>query len=348
MRGVIIHAPKDLRIEDVVEQPLLADEVRVAVATGGICGSDLHYYHHGGFGTVRVREPMALGHEFSGIIVETGGDVSHLVPGMRVAVNPSRPCNTCRYCLSGMQNQCVDMRFMGSAMRTPHIQGGFRETVAVHASQAVPISEGLSMGEAAMAEPLAVCLHAARQAGPLLGKKILVTGAGPIGMLAVLVARLGGASHIVVTDVADAPLKLAAHIGADETINVLRDANALEPYRAEKGVFDVAFEASGNQSALVTALDVLRPGGTIVQLGLGGEMTLPINLLVAKELQLKGTFRFHEEFAQAVELMGSGLIDVKPLISATLPFENARDAFELASDRSQSMKVQLTFQEANA
>ncbi|WP_284757159.1 L-idonate 5-dehydrogenase [Agrobacterium sp. fls2-241-TYG-188a] len=348
MRGVIIHAPKDLRIEDVKEQPILADEVQVAVVTGGICGSDLHYYHHGGFGTVRVREPMALGHEFAGVIVETGGDVSHLVPGMRVAVNPSRPCNTCRYCLSGMQNQCIDMRFMGSAMRTPHIQGGFRETVAVNASQAVPISDRLTMGEAAMAEPLAVCLHAARQAGSLLGKKILITGAGPIGMLGVLVARLAGASHIVVTDVADAPLKLAAHIGADEAVNVLRDPAGLEPYKVEKGVFDVVFEASGNQSALVSALDVLRPVGTIVQLGLGGEMTLPINLLVAKELQLKGTFRFHEEFAQAVDLMGRGLIDVKPLISATVPFENARDAFELASDRSQSMKVQLQFQDTHA
>lgn len=345
MRGVVIHAPKDLRVEEVASQPLEADEVRVGVSVGGICGSDLHYYHHGGFGTVRVREPMALGHEFSGVVVEVGSDASHLVPGMRVAVNPSRPCGHCRYCAEGMQNQCLDMRFMGSAMRTPHVQGGFREVVTVHASQPVRIDDRLSMGEAAMAEPLAVCLHAACQVGSLLDKQVLITGAGPIGMLSVLVARRAGASRVVVTDVADAPLDLARRIGADQAVNVLKDTSVLEPFRADKGTFDVLFEASGNQSALVSALDILRPGGVIVQLGLGGEMTLPINTIVAKELQLRGTFRFHEEFQLAVDMMGQGMIDVKPLISATLPFEQAREAFDLASDRSQSMKVQLAFKE---
>lgn len=347
MRGVVIHAPKDLRVEDVGVPLLGADEVLVRVAVGGICGSDLHYYHHGGFGTVRVREPMALGHEFSGVVQEVGGDVSHLVPGMRVAVNPSRPCGHCRYCAEGMQNQCLDMRFMGSAMRMPHVQGGFRESVTVHASQLVPIDDALSMAEAAMAEPLAVCLHAARQAGSLLGKQILITGAGPIGMLSVLVARRSGAARIVITDVVDAPLDLARRLGADEAINVSSSPAALEPYHIEKGTFDVLFEASGNQSALVSSMDVLRPGGVIVQLGLGGEMTLPVNTIVAKELQLRGTFRFHEEFQLAVDMMGRGLIDVKSLISSSFPFEQARDAFERASDRSQSMKVQLVFRGAD-
>ena len=125
--------------------------------------------------------------------------------------------------------------------------------------------------------------------------------------------------------------------------NVATNATALDPWRAGKGVFDTLFEASGNQAALRAALDVLRPGATMVQLGLGGEMTLPVNTIVAKELQLRGTFRFDPEFELAVRLMGEGLIDVKPLITATMPFENAVAAFELASDRSQSMKVQLTF-----
>ncbi|OLP56265.1 L-idonate 5-dehydrogenase [Rhizobium rhizosphaerae] len=345
MRGVVIHAPKDLRIEEVPEELLQPDQVRVAVSVGGICGSDLHYYHNGGFGAVRLRAPMALGHEFSGVVTNVGSDVSHLVPGMRVAVNPSRPCGHCRYCALGMQNQCVDMRFMGSAMRNPHVQGGFREGVTVHASQPLLIDDALSMREAAMAEPLAVCLRAARQAGPLLGKQVLITGAGPIGMLSLLVARRAGATRIVITDVAEAPLELAIRIGADEAVNVSSNDGVLEPYRANKGTFDVLFEASGNQSALVSALDTLRPGGVIVQLGLGGEATLPINAVVAKELQLRGTFRFHEEFQLAVELMGRELIDVKPLISATLPFEQAREAFELASDRSRSVKVQLVFNE---
>ena len=194
-----------------------------------------------------------------------------------------------------------------------------------------------------MAEPLAVCLHAAKQAGSVLGKQVLITGAGPIGALCVLVARLAGAARIVVTDVADEPLKIVAKIGADDVINVVKNGAALERYSKDKGTFDVLFEASGNQTALASALDVLRPGAVIVQLGLGGQMTLPVNTIVAKELQLRGTFRFHTEFAEAVDLLGKGLINVKPLISATLPFTAATEAFELASDRSKSMKVQLDF-----
>lgn len=343
MRAVVIHAPKDLRIDSFPDPAPDAGEVRVKIAAGGICGSDLHYYHHGGFGTVRIQQPMALGHEISGVVAAVGAGVSQLAPGTRVAVNPSRPCGVCIHCREGMRNQCLDMRFMGSAMRMPHVQGGFREHVTVDASQAIPIAEKLSLAEAAMAEPLAVCLHAANQAGPLMGKRVLVTGCGPIGALTVLVARYAGAAEIVATDVADAPLKVARALRASRTVNVATEVAALDPWRAGKGTFDVLFEASGNQAALRLALDLLRPGAVIVQLGLGGEMTLPINSIVAKELQLRGTFRFDPEFELALRLMGEGRLDVKPLITASLPFEQAVDAFELASDRSKSMKVQLTF-----
>jgi len=343
MRAVVIHAPKDLRIDSFPDPSPGPGEVRVQIAAGGICGSDLHYYHHGGFGTVRIQQPMALGHEISGVVAAVGAGVSHVAEGSRVAVNPSLPCGACAYCREGLRNQCLDMRFMGSAMRNPHVQGGFREFVTVEASQVFPIAASLSLAEAAMAEPLSVCLHAAHQAGALLGKRVLVTGCGPIGALAVMVARYGGASEIVVTDVADAPLVVARTLGASHAFNVAGDISALDPWRAGKGVFDVLFEASGNQAALRMALDVLRPGGVIVQLGLGGEMTLPLNTIVAKELQLRGTFRFDREFELALRLMGDGLLDVKPLITASLPFENANAAFELASDRSRAMKVQLTF-----
>jgi L-idonate 5-dehydrogenase len=343
MRAVVIHAPKDLRIDSFPDPAPGAGEVRVKIAAGGICGSDLHYYHHGGFGTIRIQQPMALGHEIAGVIAAVGSDVSHLKPGMRVAVNPSEPCGVCLHCREGMRNQCLDMRFMGSAMRMPHVQGGFRENVTVGASQALPIADSLSLGEAAMAEPLAVCLHAGKQAGPLLGKRVLVTGCGPIGALMVVVARYAGAAEVVVTDIADTPLAVARKLGASRTVNSATEASALDPYRAGKGVFDVLFEASGNQAALRSALDLLRPGGIIVQLGLGGEMTLPVNTVVTKELQLRGTFRFDPEFELALRLMGEGLIDVKPLITSSLPFDSAVDAFELASDRSKSMKVQLTF-----
>src|SRR5215831_14816674 len=163
MRAVVIHAPKDLRIDNFPDTAPAAGEVRVKVATGGICGSDLHYYHHGGFGTVRIQQPMALGHEIAGAVAAVGGGVTGLAEGTRVAVNPSLPCGSCSYCREGMRNQCLDMRFMGSAMRNPHVQGGFREYVTVDASQVFPIASSLSLGEAAMAEPLSVCLHAAHQ-----------------------------------------------------------------------------------------------------------------------------------------------------------------------------------------
>lgn len=343
MRAVVIHAPKDLRIDSFPDAAPAPGQVRVKIAAGGICGSDLHYYHHGGFGTVRIRAPMALGHEIAGVVAAVGSGVSGIAEGTRVAVNPSLPCGVCSYCRDGLRNHCLDMRFMGSAMRDPHVQGGFREYVTVDASQVFPIAPSLSLAEAAVAEPLSVCLHAAHQAGPLLGKRVLVTGCGPIGALSVLVARYGGAAEIVVTDIAEPPLAIAKQLGASRTINVATDANDLDAWRADKGVFDVLFEASGNQAALRSALDVVRPGGVIVQLGLGGEMTLPLNTVVTKELQIRGTFRFDREFGLAVRLMGEGLLDVKPLISASLPFERAIEAFELASDKSQAMKVQLTF-----
>jgi len=228
-------------------------------------------------------------------------------------------------------------------MRFPHVQGAFSEVLVCEEAQAHVVADGVSLGEAAMAEPLAVCLHGARRAGPLLGKSVLVTGSGPIGALCVIAARRAGAAEIVVTDVADGALAFARKVGADVAINIAAAPQGLAPYASDKGEFDVMFEASGNEAAVRGGLDVVRPGGVIVQLGLGGEMKLPMNALVAKEIELRGTFRFHTEFALAVALIGKGLVDVKPLISATLPFTQAKEAFELATDRNRSMKVQLSF-----
>jgi L-idonate 5-dehydrogenase len=159
----------------------------------------------------------------------------------------------------------------------------------------------------------------------------------------VVAARFSGATEIIATDVSSYPLSLVKSVGATQAINIAQEAQGLTPYARDKGSFDVLFEASGNEAALQGALEAVRPGGIVVQLGLGGDMKLPINLIVAKEIQLRGTFRFDEEFQLAIDLMGSGLIDVKPLISQTIPFERAVEAFELASDRSQAMKVQLAF-----
>lgn len=273
MRAIVIHAAHDLRIE---ERPVEAPgpgRLRLRLATGGVCGSDLHYYNHGGFGAIRLREPMILGHEVSAHVEELGPTV----------------------------------------------------------------------GEAVMAEPLADSLHATRRAGSMSAKRVLVTGCGPIGALAILAARRAGASEIVVTDLSDFTLGLAKKVGADRVINTAKEPEALVSYAVGKGYFDVLYECTGVAAALNVGIAAMRPRGVILQLGLGGDLTLPMMAITAKELDLRGSFRFHPEFAHGVALMQKGLIDTKPLITHTVPLTEAEQAFKMASDRSRAMKAQIAF-----
>ncbi len=343
MKAIVIHAARDLRVETLEAPSPGRGQVAVRIRQGGICGSDLHYFLHGGFGVVRVRQPMVLGHEIAGEVAALGEGVTGLAVGDGVAVNPSLPCGTCRYCLEGRANHCLDMRFYGSAMRMPHIHGGFRELLVCEAVQAVKLPPGMELRRAAFAEPLAVCLHAAKQAGNLMGARVLVTGAGPIGALCLLVARHAGAREVVVTDLAPAPLALARQLGADAALDLKADPAALDRFGADKGHFDVVFECAGSGPALAGAIAAARPGAVIVQVGLGGDATVPLNALVAKEISLRGTFRFHEEFALAVDVLARGAIDPMPLLTETLPLDQAVAAFEMAADRTRAMKVQIGF-----
>ena len=341
MQAAVIHGAGDLRVEHIGDTPMDAGEVRVRIRAGGICGSDLHYYQHGGFGAVRVREPMVLGHEIAGEVVEVGSAVTTVQPGDRVAVNPSRPCGACGFCLEGRPRHCSDMRFLGSAMRMPHVGGGFREVLVCSQAQAVAIPDDMPLESAAFAEPLSVCLHAAAQAGPLLGRRVLVTGCGPIGALCVAVVRMAGAREIVATDLSAAPLGIARRLGADLALDLRNDPAALDRFGADKGSFDVVFEASGSGAAVTGALAAARPGAVLVQVGLGGDMTLPMNVVFAKEIQLRGTFRFDAEFPAAVAAIASGRIDVAPLLTEIIPLADAVRAFQLAGDKTRAMKVQL-------
>ncbi len=342
MRAIVIHAAHDLRIEDRPVDAPGPGQVLIKMAVGGVCGSDLHYYHNGGFGAIRLREPMILGHEVSGHISALGPGVSGLSVGQLVAVSPSRACGQCEYCLKGQQNHCLHMRFYGSAMPFPHIQGAFREMLVADASQCAP-ADGLSAGEAAMAEPLAVTLHATGRAGGMLGKSVLVTGCGPIGILSILAARRAGADRIVATDLSDFTLGMAAKAGADETINMGTTPDGLTRFAANKGTFDVLYECSGAAPALVAAIPAMRPQGVILQLGMGGDMVLPVQAITVRELELRGSFRFHDEFFTGVSLMQKGLIDVKPFITHTVGLDQAETAFQLASDRTQAIKAQIAF-----
>lgn len=337
-KALILDEPRSLRMERREVPDPAPGELRVRIAFGGICGSDLHYFLHGGFGKTRMQGPMVLGHEICGIVEAVGDGVDPARIGQAVAVNPSLPCGDCAECMAGAERFCTDMRFMGSAMRNPPIEGGFRDHMICTASQGVPF-EGAALQEAALAEPLSVCLHAVRQAGDLNGKRVLITGMGPIGALCLLVARHTGAAEIVVTDVADAPLALARDLGATRAINTTRPG-ALDAETEGRGRIDVSFECSAHTTAIADVIAATRPGGTVVQVGmLGPETTAPLTHIVTKELNYRGTFRFDVEFAKAVALIASRAIDVRPLISGHFGLDEADGAFAMAQDRSRAMKV---------
>lgn len=348
MFAAVCHGKKDLRVEPVDERPLAADEVRVAVAYGGICGSDLHYYHRGAVGDFALREPLTLGHEVSGTILEVGSGVRGLEPGGKAALDPSRPCLACRYCRAGRSNLCTDMLFLGSAARFPHVQGGFAQRLVLRQDQVCPVPADTDLLRLSVAEPLSVGLHAVNRAGPLLGRRVLVTGSGPIGLLLMSAARLAGAAEIVATDMEDAPLAVArAHMGATRTFNVQARPDALAEFEAGGGYFDVAFEASGAPAALATLFRVIRRGGRIVQVGMlpPGTAPVPINVLQSREIELVGAFRAHDEFRLAVECILAGRIDVAPILSGTYPLAQAAAALEIAGDRARVVKLHLALAE---
>jgi len=344
MKAVVLRAAEDLRVEAREERALAPGEVRVRVESGGICGSDLHYFHHYRMGDFPVREPFVLGHEAAGTVAETGPEVTLVTVGDRVAINPSHPCGTCGFCRSGRENLCADMVFLGSSRRFPHAQGLFAESYATHERQCVKVPAGTPARLAALAEPLSVVLHALSHAGPLLGRRVLVTGAGPIGALTLAAARFAGAT-VEITDVTPEPLRVAEALGADRVHDVGANPGSVADPAFPRGRFDAAFECSGHPAALATCLDQLAPGGTLVQVGTYADpkVTLPMDRLMAKEITLKSSFRFAREFPVAAGLLASGRIDLSPVLSHEFEAADAMEAFRTASDRKRAMKVHLRF-----
>jgi L-idonate 5-dehydrogenase len=303
-----IHAKEDLRIEDSELPEAGPGQVLIRLGAGGICGSDLHYYYEGRNGSFIVREPLIPGHEASGVVAKVGAGVTRVKPGDKIAVSPSHACGQCDYCREGREQLCRNMRFLGSASIYPHVQGMFCEYFVMGERQCYPVAADVSLGEIAFAEPLAVALHAVNRGPQLLGKSVLITGAGTIGCLTVIAARLAGARHIAVSDILDRPLATARQVGADRTIRA-----------------------------------AAKRGGTIVQVGTIPHEPLPfvVNEIMAKELDLKGAFRWGIEFDWAVDYISSRRVDVKPLLSGQFPLEEAVKAFELAKDKTRSTKVQV-------
>lgn len=341
----MLYGAKDLRLERGDEPPVGDGQVKVRFGAGGICGSDLSYYGKGRVGDFAVMQPLCLGHEVSGEVVEVGAGVTRVKKGDRVAINPNQPCRICRTCVAGKGHLCLKMNFYGSAAVFPHIQGVFREVIVASEAQCFPVPQSCDFRTAAMAEPLAVALHAVRRAGSLVGKSVLVTGVGPIGSLCVLAARRAGAARIVVTDVADGALKRAEALGIDDAVNAVSSPERVEAWYANKGTFDVTFECSGNAAAMTTAIQATASGGCVVQVGMiaGPTADIPVNRFVSREVDLLGAFRFDSEYGAAVHELATGGIDVSPLLTHTFKMTAANDAFAVAADRSQSMKVHLVF-----
>jgi L-idonate 5-dehydrogenase len=339
--AVTIFAPEDLRV---IEAPLGALQpgfVRIAFRAGGICGSDMHYFRHARTGDFLVTSPLILGHEIAGEIVEINAEAPGLAVGDRVAVNPSRWCGHCHYCQEGRPNLCENIYFMGSASKTPHMQGGFASRFDAVPTQCVKVPTWTPPQAAALAEPLAVCLHAVARAEPVAGRHVAIFGAGPIGLLTMLAARRAGAASVTAFDVAAAPLAFAQRLGADHVVNV--SAEGAAERAAREGPVDIAFEVSGTAAGLASAIGAVRRGGVVVQIGNlpGGAIPIPANAIMAKELELRGSFRFGQEFHEAVRLIVSGEIDVLSIVTAEHSLSDAVAGFRAALDRSRNTKVML-------
>lgn len=340
MLGCVIHGQGDLRVEELPVPVPGPGQALVAVRYGGVCGSDLHYWRHGGVGDFRLREPMVLGHEVVGTVVSYGSpDASGPAVGTAVAVHPATPCEVCPECADGRRNVCRDTRYLGSAARFPHVQGGFAAQVAVPVGQLRPLPAGLGLRRAALAEPLSVALHAVRRAGDVTGRHVLVTGAGPIGCLVVAAAKAAGAGRVTVTDLLPAALEFGRIAGADILVRADDPDDAGWPSEV-----DVAIEASGVAAGLDSCLRLVRRGGVVVQLGMlpAGRSPFAGNLVVSREIELRGAFRFDVEFDGALELLAAEA-SFDGLVSAVVPVREAEAAFALAADRSGSCKVLLDF-----
>ena len=333
-----IHAKEDLRIESAEDPQIGPGQVLIRLGAGGICGSDLHYYFEGRNGSFVIREPLIPGHEASGVVAKVGPGVTRVKPGDKIAVSPSHACGHCDYCREGREHLCRNMRFLGSASLYPHVQGMFCEYFVMGERQCYPVAGDISLGELAFAEPLAVALHAVNRGPVLVGKSVLITGAGTIGCLTVIAARLAGAREITVSDVLDRPLATATAVGADRTIRADRDTGTLAAPQ-----FDVAYEVSGSFAALKACVAAVKRGGTVVQVGTLPHEPLPfvVNEIMSKELDLKGAFRWGIEFDWAVDYLSSRRVDVRPLLSGQFPLQDAVKAFELAKDKTRSTKVQV-------
>ncbi|HEV7623530.1 MAG TPA: alcohol dehydrogenase catalytic domain-containing protein [Amnibacterium sp.] len=332
MRALVASGARELRIEDRDPDPSLGPVV-FRPLYGGICGSDLHYSREGRVGAFAILEPLVLGHEVVGVVEED--PTGRFPAGTRATLHPGTSCGTCPECASGRPNLCRFARYLGSAASVPHTQGAFAERVMVRPDQVRALPEALPTLRGVLAEPLGVGLHAIGRAGGVAGRRVLVSGAGPIGLLAAGAAVALGAGSVTVADVLAEPLATAALLGATATVH-LRDA-APEP-----AGYDVVIEAAGVPAALTAAVAATTRGGTVVQVGMLPAHPEPVALsaLVSREIELRGAFRFDDEIDDAVAMLAD-LPVFDAVITHVLPLGAYQEAFDIAADSARSSKVVL-------
>lgn len=337
--AVVAHAAGDLRIEQIDLAAPAADEARIAIAYGGICGSDLHYWSHGAAGESILKAPMILGHEIVGTVLQAAADGTGPAAGTKVAVHPATPGETGEPYPSERPNLSPGCTYLGSAARYPHTEGAFAHEVNLPARMLRELPEGLSLRDAALAEPAAVAWHAVSRAGDVAGKKALVIGAGPIGALAIAVLKRAGASEIVAVDMHEKPLEIATQLGATSTLRA-DDLEAISQVRA-----DVVIEASGNYRGLASAVRGAVRGGRVVMVGLlpTGEQPALISLAITRELELVGSFRFNDEIDEVLAALADGSLQISAAVTHEFPVADGLEAFETAKDSSSSGKVLLNF-----
>jgi D-xylulose reductase len=340
MKALVLEETGKISLRDIdIEESVGPNDVRIKIRSVGICGSDVHYYQFGRIGNFVVNEPMVLGHEASGTILEVGSNVKNLKRGDRVCIEPGIPESNSKAVMLGMYNLDPAVRFWA----TPPVHGCLRETV-VHPAQFVfKLPQNVSYTEGAMVEPLSVGLHAVKKAGIKPGDIALVTGCGAIGLVTAMSALAGGCSKVIITDVVQEKLDIALKYDIIPlnitTENVVDTVNGLT---GGWGV-NVIFEASGSQAAIANIFESLCPGGTVVFIGMPVQ-PVPIDIVAAqaKEAVIKTIFRYAHVYPRALELMGSGRIDVKPLITDIYKFDDGVAAFEYAAKpRPTSVKVMV-------
>jgi L-iditol 2-dehydrogenase len=340
VKAGVLEKPHVFGIKEVEIPDPGPNEILVKTKAVGICGSDVHYYVEGRIGSYIVNEPLILGHETAGVVAKVGSNVTHLKEGDRVALEPGVPCGCTDFVKRGLYNLCPSIRFFA----TPPVHGTFAEYFVHDANYAFKLPDNVSFEEGAMCEPLSVGIHAARQGGIGLGSRVLITGAGPIGLVNVLAARAAGAGIIAVVETHKNRLSMAKECGATHVIESFEQAkilSELDKITDHTGV-DVVIECSGAGPAAQTAVKALKPGGTLVFVGLFSQLEVPmdLNAITQKELTYKGVFRYRNTYPTAIDLMASGRINVKPLITKRFPWEQVKDAMDCAhKEASSQIKV---------